>query len=318
MSTTGLAVPGTSIPSGALVSPGGSQGIQGAGGTAGGTGPQGPKGDTGNTGATGPQGPTGSTGNTGPQGPQGPAGPQGPQGIPGTGTGDMLKSVYDTNADNIVDQAAAVPWAGITGKPATFPPDATAELVARKGAASGYPSLDASSLVPIAQLPAPTSGNASTTQLVKGNDTRLSDARTPTAHAPSHSAGGSDPLSLNNLTSTAWTVFTATLVPGAGTITTQTSNSAYLLIGKTVIFNINVTATNIGTASGNTSISGLPVAAKRTVVFYLREMGVNGLGYSFTLNASSTSGQLQTAAGNANPAWAANVNYAGFGVYETV
>lgn len=33
------------------------------------------------------------------------------------GAGDMTKAVYDTNADNIVDQAAAVPWVGITGKP---------------------------------------------------------------------------------------------------------------------------------------------------------------------------------------------------------
>jgi hypothetical protein len=107
---------------------------------------------------------------------------------PGT-AGNMLKSVYDTNADNIVDQAAAAPWAGITGKPSTFPPDATAELVARKGAANGYPSLDGTTHVPIAQLPAPTSGNATTAQLVKGDDTRLSDARTPTTHAPSHVTG---------------------------------------------------------------------------------------------------------------------------------
>src|SRR4029077_774664 len=107
---------------------------------------------------------------------------------PGT-AGNMLKSVYDTNADNIVDQAAAAPWAGITGKPTTFPPDSTAELVARKGVANGYPSLDGTTHVPIAQLPAPASGNASTTQLVKGDDTRLTDARTPTAHAPSHVTG---------------------------------------------------------------------------------------------------------------------------------
>jgi hypothetical protein len=43
----------------------------------------------------------------------------------------MLKSVYDINADNIVDHAAladAAPWTGITGKPATFPPDSTAML----------------------------------------------------------------------------------------------------------------------------------------------------------------------------------------------
>ncbi len=38
------------------------------------------------------------------------------------GTGDMLKSQYDTNNDGIVDSAAAAPWSGITGKPSTFTP----------------------------------------------------------------------------------------------------------------------------------------------------------------------------------------------------
>jgi hypothetical protein len=40
------------------------------------------------------------------------------------------------------------------------------------------------------------SGNASSTQVVKGDDTRLSDARTPTAHAASHGSGGSDPVTI--------------------------------------------------------------------------------------------------------------------------
>lgn len=40
------------------------------------------------------------------------------------GSGDMNKSVYDTDNDGVVDAAEAAPWAGITGKPATFPPDA--------------------------------------------------------------------------------------------------------------------------------------------------------------------------------------------------
>lgn len=47
------------------------------------------------------------------QGPQGPA-----------GTGDMQKSVYDTDNDGIVDAAESVPWAGVTGKPSTFTPSA--------------------------------------------------------------------------------------------------------------------------------------------------------------------------------------------------
>lgn len=40
-------------------------------------------------------------------------------------TGDMLKSIYDTDSDGKVDAAEAadsVPWTGVTGKPSTFPP----------------------------------------------------------------------------------------------------------------------------------------------------------------------------------------------------
>jgi len=43
------------------------------------------------------------------------------------GSGDMTKAVYDSNEDGKVssaDSADAVAWAGVSGKPATFPPDA--------------------------------------------------------------------------------------------------------------------------------------------------------------------------------------------------
>jgi len=42
----------------------------------------------------------------------------------------------------------------------------------------------------------PATGNASSTQVVYGSDTRLSDSRTPSTHASSHSSGGTDALSL--------------------------------------------------------------------------------------------------------------------------
>lgn len=40
----------------------------------------------------------------------------------GTGTGDMTKAVYDTNDNGKVDEAEAVAWSGVTGKPSTFTP----------------------------------------------------------------------------------------------------------------------------------------------------------------------------------------------------
>lgn len=52
------------------------------------------------------------------QGPQGPA-----------GTGDMNKSIYDTNNNGIVDAAESVPWSGVTSKPTTFPPEAHTQAI---------------------------------------------------------------------------------------------------------------------------------------------------------------------------------------------
>jgi hypothetical protein len=121
---------------------------------------------------------------------------------------------------------------------------------------------------------------------------------------------------LNTLTGTAWTAFTATVTPGSGTITTQSSTSAYMQIGKTVFINLKVVVTTIGTASGTTTIGGLPVAPLRTVVGYVRETGgINGLGYSWTI--TTTSGVVTTTA-NANPAWTNGITYTCSLVYESV
>lgn len=59
-----------------------------------------------------------------------------------------------------------------------------------RNAANGYPGLDASSKLTGSQQ---VYGSAANTAC-QGNDSRLSDARTPTAHETSHVAGGTDPL----------------------------------------------------------------------------------------------------------------------------
>lgn len=72
--------------------------------------------------------------------------------------------------------------------------DAGAEHTANKNAASGYPGLTASKLNGAQQ----TYGSSANTAC-QGNDSRLSDSRTPTAHATSHKAGGSDVVKLDEL-----------------------------------------------------------------------------------------------------------------------
>ena len=129
----------------------GDTGATGLQGPKGDTGPQGPKGDTG---ATGPQGPKGETGPQGIQGERGETGNgilsvektatvdnvdtytitftngttysyQVTNGEDGQGSGDMLKSRYDTNDNGKVDNAEkadTVSWSGVTDKPVSYPP----------------------------------------------------------------------------------------------------------------------------------------------------------------------------------------------------
>ena len=142
-----------------LVGPQGPQGPQGAQGAQGAQGETGPQGLQGVPGEIGPQG---IQGVQGPQGAPGIGGVDGRgivsmvrtngngahgttdtytitysdattstfqvyNGADGNGAGDMLATTYDTNADgkvNSADSADAVPWSGVTGKPASFPPDA--------------------------------------------------------------------------------------------------------------------------------------------------------------------------------------------------
>lgn len=152
-------------------------------------------------------------------------------------------------------EAAAVPWSELSGIPLTFAPSAhasdhasggsdpvtlaqsqvtslTSDLAARALAAtsilagtglSGGGTLAADRTLSVAY--GSTGGTA-----CEGNDARLSDARTPTAHASSHAAAGSDPLTLTesqitNLTSdlaaralTSTSITAGTGLSGGGTL----------------------------------------------------------------------------------------------------
>ena len=90
-------------------------------------------------------------------------------GADGSGSGDMLRSAYDTNADgkvNAADAADAVPWSGVTGKPATF-----------------APSTHAHAITDVTGLQTALDSKQASGSYVLTGDTRLSDARTPTGSA---------------------------------------------------------------------------------------------------------------------------------------
>lgn len=91
---------------------------------------------------------------------------------PGTGGGSAVSS-FNTRTGAVV----LLPGDIITAL------GFTPENAANKGASNGYAGLDVSMLVPLGNLPAPISGDASSSQLVKGNDTRLTNSRAPTGSA---------------------------------------------------------------------------------------------------------------------------------------
>ena len=79
--------------------------------------------------------------------------------------GDMTKAVYDTDNNGVIDTCDSLQSSRVIG------------------------------LGTAATLNAPASGNASSAQVVLGNDTRLADSRSPTIHAATH-LGGSDAIQL--------------------------------------------------------------------------------------------------------------------------
>ncbi|MEU8469609.1 hypothetical protein AB0F30_17075 [Streptomyces sp. NPDC029006] len=120
-------------------------------------GTQGPKGDTGDQGPAGPQG------DTGPEGPQGPVGPKGDTGSPGP--------------------------QGATGLTGATGPQGPQGPTGPKGDTG-----DTGPQGPTGPQPPLGAAGAGDTVALKSTDPTTTNARTPLAHASSHAAGGTDPV----------------------------------------------------------------------------------------------------------------------------
>lgn len=147
----------------------------------------------------------------------------------GSGNGDMLKSVYDPDNDGKIDYVNQV---------------------------SNKPTLGTAS-----SLNAPSVGNAGTGEVVKGSDTRLSDARTPLSHT--HSI--SDVIGLQSTLDGKGSVTITSIVPANGfsgsvanpTLTpaiTLTTTVNGLLKGNGTALSAVVSGTDIKTINGNSII----------------------------------------------------------------
>jgi hypothetical protein len=112
-------------------------------------GPQGPVGPPGPIGPVGPQGDVGADSTV--PGPPGPAGPQGPQGDPGP-TGPPGSTVASGVTSNPTGDVAATNVQAAIAELA-----AEKQAISEKGSANGYAPLDATSKVPLVNLP-PVSG----------------------------------------------------------------------------------------------------------------------------------------------------------------
>lgn len=93
----------------------------------------------------------------------------------------------------------------------------------------------------------PASGDASTTQVVKGDDTRLTNARPPAAHAPSHASAGSDPVSPASIGAAATANNLSDLANGATARTNLGLGNVVTLLGAVARLFISKAGTIIGT-----------------------------------------------------------------------
>lgn len=115
-----------------------------------------------------------------------------------------------------------------------------------------------------ATLNVPASGNAAAGEVVKGSDTRLTDARTPTSHASTHAAAGSDPVTISESQVTNLTADLAGKQPLDSDLTAVAGLSAVGLVARTgagaaaartiTAGSSKVTVSNGDGAAGNPSV----------------------------------------------------------------
>ena len=110
-------------------------------------------------------------------------------------TGAVTIAAADVSGLGSLATQSSVAYSSLTGTPSTFAPSAHAHgnitNAGAIGSTSGLPIITTTSGV----LTTGTFGTTSGT-FCQGNDSRLSDSRTPTSHASTHASGGADALSL--------------------------------------------------------------------------------------------------------------------------
>jgi hypothetical protein len=86
--------------------------------------------------------------------------------------------------------------------------------------------------------------------------------------------------------------WTPTASSSIGAITTYTSSGTYTKIGSFVFCQATISVSNIGTASGTMTVSGIPFVANAIVTSAALEVNIYGYSYQFYVSAGGTSGVL--------------------------
>lgn len=211
--------------------------VRGPAGPAGPQGVAGPAGSPGVAGSQGPQGDPGAAGPAGAAGVAGPAGAQGPQGIQGpAGAAGAIGPAGVAGATGSTGAAGAQGPAGVAGAAGATGPAGSSGVVS---VTAPLTNSGTSSAAVLGITVGTTAGT-----VAAGNDSRFSDARTPTAHASTHQTGGADAISSVVVTPSSltadvndWAIGTGDIFRVAGTaaraitgIAAGTSGLAILLV----------------------------------------------------------------------------------------
>jgi hypothetical protein len=173
---------------------------------------------------------------------------------------------------------------------------AVSSVAGRTGAVT-LTTADVSGLGTVATLDVAAAGNATTSQVVKGNDTRLSDSRTPSStlsHASTHAAAGSDPVTLST-----------SQITGLGSLATQSGTFSGTSSGtntgdQTISLTGDVTGSGTGSFAATLAASGATAGTYTSVTVDTKgrvTAGTNPAGYSLPTATASVLGGIKIGSG---------------------